>query len=738
MATATSRTLQLERREDGLALLWFDDPDRSLNVFSTAVLNELGAMLDQAAADAGIKCLVILSRKPASFIAGADVHEFTKITGPEQAMELCAAGQRLFDKLAALRMPTAAVIHGTCLGGGLELALACDYRVVADLPSTQIGFPEVDLGIIPAWGGTQRLPRVVGIERAFHVILRRRRLDAVAAHRWGLADSLVPDQQAALREITRKYPDYLRQGKQPKVGLPLRTWRQRLLEGNPMGRWLLFRGAKRILRRLVPDDMPAPWEALRAIQVGVRHGMAAGLAQECEAAGRLATTAASRNLITLFLLARGGLEGKEAASALANGRAIRRVGIVGAGTMGAGIAQLAAVKGFDVAVQEVNEAALAAGVKKIEGLIRKAVDRGVLSAAEAETKLSRMIKTTSWEGFGDVDLVIEAAIEDLDLKRKIFRELEKRTRRDAILATNTSSLSVTELQKQSQFPARVAGLHFFNPVHKMPLVEVIRAPETAGNIVADLTSWASSLGKTPVTVRDSPGFLVNRILMPYLNEAGILIAEGMPVKHVDHIMRRFGMPMGPLELLDQVGLDVAAHVARAMRPIFANRLQPHPALERMCEWGWLGQKTGKGFYVYRGKSKQVHAEALTRLRAEVAAPSDSSASLLPEQRSIEARERMVCLMANEAAMCLGENLADRAEVIDLAMVLGTGWAFHRGGPLRYADDRGHEDIVKVLDALAQKLGPRFTPCEELRRRARSGDAFYGPQVGTAADASAAS
>ncbi len=288
--------------------------------------------------------------------------------------------------------------------------------------------------------------------------------------------------------------------------------------------------------------------------------------REREAVGRLAQSTAARNLISLFFLIeqarKGGLDGASTAESAAARQSIRRVGVVGAGIMGAGIAQLAAIKGFDLVVQEINEAALAAGVRKIGELLQKAVKRGVLPAGDAERLLARMGKTTSWEGFGDVDLVIEAAIEDLEIKRELFRELEKRTKNTAILATNTSSLSVTELQKSSARPTRIAGLHFFNPVHKMPLVEVIHAPVTAKDIAPVLASWAAGLGKTPVIVRDSPGFLVNRILMPYLNEAGMLIAEGLPVEHVDRIMRRFGMPMGPLELLDQVGLDVAAHVAR--------------------------------------------------------------------------------------------------------------------------------------------------------------------------------
>ncbi|MBV9126248.1 MAG: fatty acid oxidation complex subunit alpha FadJ, partial [Planctomycetes bacterium] len=509
-------------------------------------------------------------------------------------------------------------------------------------------------------------------------------------------------------------------GKRPLKGLPLRTWRQRFLETWP-GRWLLLRGVERILRQRVPEDMPAPREALQAVRVGLSRGVDAGLHYEREAIGRLAVTPACRNLIRLFFLIEasrkpGGVEGAEAA------RAIRRVGVVGAGTMGAGIAQLAAVRGFEVVVQEVNEAALAAGMQKIQKLFDKAVEHRVLPAEEARKKLAGMRRTTSWEGFGEVDLAIEAVIEEVGTKRAVFQELERRTRPEAILATNTSSLSVRQLQEGLAHPGRVGGLHFFNPVHKMPLVEVVRAPATEAAVSDQLVRWAAGVGKTPVVVGDSPGFVVNRILMPYVNEAVLLAGEGMAIEEIDRVMRRFGMPMGPLELLDQVGLDVAAHIARTMQPYFGTRFVPNPVFERLTGKGWLGQKSGTGFYRYPGKKKHPHPEVLALLDSRPPA----SSSALDQTRA--ARERMVLLMVNEAAMCLAEGVAERAEVIDLAMVLGTGWAPHRGGPLRYAEDRGVGEVVSALEDLARRLGPRFEPCAELRRRAAERKPFYDPQA----------
>jgi 3-hydroxyacyl-CoA dehydrogenase/enoyl-CoA hydratase/3-hydroxybutyryl-CoA epimerase len=392
--------------------------------------------------------------------------------------------------------------------------------------------------------------------------------------------------------------------------------------------------------------------------------------------------------------------------------------------MGAGIAQLAAIRGTEVVVQEVNDAALAAGMERIAALFQKAVENRLLGSDIARQKLGAIGRTTQWQGFDQVDLVLEAVSEDLELKRRLFRELERHTQPGTILATNTSSLLVGRLQEGLDRPERVAGLHFFNPVHKMPLVEVVRAAASADEAIATLTRWAVALGKTPVVVKDSPGFVVNRILMPYLYEAVVLAAQKVPVSLIDQTMRRFGMPMGPLELFDQVGLDVVAHSARAMEPLFRDRLGTRPGLgelartfEEMSRRGWLGQKTGLGLYRYRGKAKTVHRAALATLPRDVGSDVSQLIGALPKAVQMrEARERMVLLMVNEAAACLGEGLVADAATIDLAMVLGTGWAPHRGGPLHYADERGLGEVVAKLTELARRFGPRFEPCAELLAR----------------------
>lgn len=715
--------LRVEHHEE-TALLWLEVKGRSLNVLNRQTLADLDAALDavQTAANR-LRRLVIASGRPTGFLAGADVREFADIRSPEQAVALSERGQRLFDKLESLTIPSVAVVQGPCLGGGLELALACDYRVAVGHPRTQFGLPEIKLGLVPAWGGTQRLPRVVGLERALQVILAQRQLDADEARRWGLVDAVVGpgDPRAVALGAAAQLPT----GKRLKSRLPLRSWRQKLLESTGLGRAVLLRGAEAILRKKTPDDMPAPAEALDAIRVGVSQGWNAGLARERQAAARLATTPACRNLVALFL----EMElAKQVPPDLAEvpPKPIRKVGIVGAGTMGAGIAQLAALKGHAVVVREVNEMALGAGLLKITGLFQQAVSRGVLSQQEAQQRTAAIKATTGWDGFADADVVIEAVIEDLELKRRVFGELEAHVRPDAVLATNTSSLGIGRLQEGRTHPERVAALHFFNPVHKMPLIEVGHAAATSREAVAALTRLAIDLGKVPVVVKDSPGFVVNRVLIPYLNEAVLLVTEGMEPRRVDEAARRFGMLMGPLEVMDEVGLDVAAHIARTAQAAFADRFPPNPAYEAMTKGGWLGKKSGAGFYRHSGKKKSTNTAAVAAVRAVGPASGAMIAALPPAAQLPQARERMMLLAVNEAAAVVGEGLVAHPDLVDRAMVFGSGWAPHRGGPLRYADDRGLTDVVTALEGLAARLGPRFQPCEELRRRAAEKRPFRTP------------
>jgi 3-hydroxyacyl-CoA dehydrogenase / enoyl-CoA hydratase / 3-hydroxybutyryl-CoA epimerase len=717
MTLLRTETLRVEQLPGGIACLWLDVGSKGQNVLGRALLTDLDTALDQIAAIADLRVLVIRSAKPGGFLAGADLHEFAEIRTVAEAEAASARGQQLFNKLAGLRLPSIAVIHGPCLGGGLELTLACDYRLVVDQPNTQIGLPEIERGLMPGWGGTQRLPRIVGLERALQIILGNRRLGARDAFRWRLADAAAPPGDVVEAELGRLVQQALTEGKRQRNRLPLHTWRQRLLESNPLGLWLLYRGTEQLLRKRVADDMPAPYQAMKAIRLGLSQGMDAGLAFERTAVAQLVTSPACRNLVSLFFNSDRARKLPDPIRRLATEK-VRKVGIVGAGTMGAGIAQLAALRGYEVVVREANAEALGAGIMRIQALFQKAVERGVVAAADADTKLKALKGTLAWDGFENADLIVEAALEDLDAKRTIFRELDRLVRADTVLATNTSSLSIAAIAEGLPHRRLVAGCHFFNPVHKLPLLEIVRGPETDDHTIDLLRSWGVALGKVPIVVKDSPGFVVNRILAPYLGDAVLLVAEGMDVKEVDRLMHRFGMAAGPLETLDQVGLDVAAHVGKVIGPAFADRWPQSPAFEMMRERGWLGQKNGWGFYRYAAKTPHVNEAAVLMLReANLSGQAPRQPNLSADERLAWARDRLVLLCVNEAAACVAEGLTEDSATIDLAMVLGTGWAPHRGGPLRYAEDRGLAEVMRRLTALVQQVGPRFRPHPELTRRA---------------------
>lgn len=723
MTFLKTENFEIDTDENGVALMKIDVPNRSVNVITRQFFDDFNNALDRIAEESSIRLLVIRSMKPSGFFAGADIQTFAEIASVDEAITMSKRGQDLFNKLELLPIPVIAIIHGVCLGGGLELALACDYRLVIDGPKTQIGLPEIRLGLLPGWGGTQRLPRVVGLERSMRMILASQMLNAREAKKWGLADSLARTEVEQRQQIHQWMDIARKKGKVFRRGLPHYTMRQWLLETNSIGRSILFKGSKKILESRTPEDMPAPFEAFEAIRVGVTKGPEEGYQYEREAAGQLALSPACHNLVSLFL------EREKARKSDGEKAPIQNVGVVGTGTMGAGIAQLAALKEHVTAVQEVNAEALGRGVLQINQLFQKAMAKGVISPQDYAKKIDLIKGTLSWEGFAETDLVIEAAVEQLDAKRGLFHLMEQNSKPTTILATNTSSLSVSAMAESVSHPERVAGLHFFNPVHKMELVEVIQSPQTSEQTIRTLMQWARDLGKTPVLVKDSPGFLVNRILMPYVNEAVILVHEGMGIDEVDRIMKRFGMLMGPLEMVDQVGLDIAAHVAESMKPMFGDRAAPSVAFERMRSGSWLGQKSGAGFYRYsKGKKSGVNRDALPMLQQ--GSPSDGISQLPPKEQAQQARDRMVLLMVNEAAMCLQEQIVSDPQTVDLAMILGTGWAPHRGGPLHYADTRGLQDVVSTLNDLA-KQGRHFEPCDELKRRAEANEPFFTDQRPTA-------
>ncbi|MCW1916095.1 3-hydroxyacyl-CoA dehydrogenase NAD-binding domain-containing protein [Luteolibacter sp. GHJ8] len=634
-------------------VLTFDREGSSANIFDRPALVELSEKLDALSAHPELAGLIIRSAKPSIFIAGADLKALSSAHG-EELRDLIELGQATFDKLAHLPYPTVAAIHGACVGGGLELALACDWRVASDEKATKIGLPETQLGILPAWGGTTRLPRLIGLPAALPLILAGKIMPAKAARAKGIVDAVVPQEHLEEHALV-----LLQKGK--------RHAKPHLLIHNPLVAPLIALKARADLKKKTHGLYPGPEAALEVAAKSCYGPVHAGFEREREAILQLAERPETHQLLRLFFLQERAKKHKIVA---ADPQPVGRCAVIGAGVMGAGIAYWLSTRGHEVILRDLDDAALAKGMKSIAKGYDEARKRRVLTPTEAARGIDRILPSSVPVPLDRCDLVIEAAVEKLDIKRKVFADLSARTRPDTILATNTSALPVHELAEVITHPERLVGLHFFNPVHRMQLVEVVRTPQTSDATLATAVGFVRSIGKLPVVVRDSPGFLVNRILMPYLVEAASLFERGGDPEELDDDMLDFGMPMGPLRLLDEVGLDVAAHVARTLADAFPERMKVPDLLDKLIAKGHLGRKSGSGFYIYEGHRTRPNLEALALRSGTEPLPADT------------ARHLARC-MSEEARLCLDEHVAETADDIDLAMVLGTGYAPFRGGPLQY-------------------------------------------------------
>jgi 3-hydroxyacyl-CoA dehydrogenase / enoyl-CoA hydratase / 3-hydroxybutyryl-CoA epimerase len=602
-----------------------------------------------------------------------------------------------------------AAVDGVCLGGGTELILACDVRIASDRPETRIGLPEIRLGIIPGFGGTTRLPRVIGLSDALGMILTGTTVSARRAQRTGLISERM--HPAVLYERARELALSLADGAKPARRRPRLL--KRVLDGTSPGRRIVLRQARRQVLRETRGHYPAPLEALRVVRRSARLPLDAALAVEAEAVGRLVVTDVSKNLLHVFRLMEAA---KKAGPPGAVPRPVERVAVLGAGVMGGGIAQLLAYRGLDVRLKDIAADALGLGLRHARGMFDRMVRRGRIQRRDAERFMDAISPTLEYTGFATADVVIEAVVERMDVKKQVLREAEASVRPGCVLASNTSSLSISDMQSALDRPADFAGMHFFNPVHRMPLVEVIRGDATSDDTVATVLALTRRLEKTPVIVRDGPGFLVNRILAPYLNEAGWLLAEGAPVEDVDRALRRFGMPMGPLRLLDEVGLDVARHAGAVMHAAFGDRLAPPPPLTALEGTGLLGRKGGRGFYRYEGERERG---VNTGVYAALSLPARRS-----EVAEDEIRDRMLLAMVNEAARILEEGIVAGPGDVDLGMITGTGFPPFRGGLLRWADATGLAAIERRLSELAARHGARFEPAPMIRAAAAAGRGFY--------------
>ncbi|HWL52770.1 MAG TPA: 3-hydroxyacyl-CoA dehydrogenase NAD-binding domain-containing protein [Chthoniobacteraceae bacterium] len=698
--------LQLTMLGEGIARLTFDQPGKSANTFDEAVLEALDAQLEALEQQADLRGVVIDSAKPTVFMAGADLDLF-RSADPERLDHLLALGQRVFNRLEALPVPTVAMIHGACLGGGYEMALACDYRIATPDKATRIGLPETQLGIVPAWGGTTRLPRLVGVPTALKVILKGKRVPAREALRLGMVDEVVPHEwllKAAVRVL-------LGDGKrEPLHKRHIEFYRRpiNLAVANVIAR----RSRAEVIRQ-TRGHYPAVMKALQLVIEGAgEREPGVALARERTALLELVRRPEAGNLFAAFMLTerarkRMKTEGHGASP-------VGSAAVIGAGVMGAGIAQWLSSRGVRVVLRDLDTQRVAAGMKRIIGLYQKGVKRRLLTEREAREGLERVAPAPADVPCGAlrrVDLVIEAAVEELGAKQAIFRELDAAAPLDALLASNTSALPIRELAAAAtEHARRTIGLHFFNPVASMRLVELVLPEGVEPEARACAFAFVAQIGKLALPVADRPGFLVNRVLMPYLMEAALAFEGGMEAASIDETMLAFGMPMGPLRLIDEIGLDVALDAARTLHAAFPERMALPPFLERMVAAGLLGRKVGSGFYEFSapgGKGARPNPKAES-FRGEGAAPVEPGTL----------RERMLYRMIDEAACALEEKVVASARDIDLGMMLGAGFPPFRGGLLRYADSVGIPRILQEMEAMNLK------PCDLLYTKAAAQESFH--------------
>ncbi|CAN5498597.1 fatty acid oxidation complex subunit alpha FadJ [soil metagenome] len=682
-STPAAPLLRREIGDAAVCLLTFDRPDSGANIFDAAALRDLSEQLDFIEKEADLKGVIITSAKKSIFIAGADLQTLLRQAQTGEMRAFIAEGQRIFNRLAALKIPTVAAIHGACAGGGYEIALACDARIASDAPATRIGLPETTLGLVPAWGGATRLPRLIGPERAAEVILKGRLYTAWEALKLGLVDEVVPQEQL------------------------LAAARARLKAGKPAPKPAQADSKQVEAPR---SQNPAPAQAAEIINRSLTSTIDESLTRELDAIVELGETESTRNLIRNFFLADRYRKGASKAPA----EKFAHAAVIGAGVMGSGIAQWLSSRGISVILRDVSTDVLNRGLANIEKVYGEAIKRGLMSDEKAREGRSRIVASANPGAMRDVQIVIEAASEKLALKKEIFRDLDTKIDDTDILATNTSALSITALAAETQHPNRVIGLHFFNPVSRMKLIEVVIGQQTSDETKERALAFARQIGKLPVVVQDSPGFLVNRVLFPYLLDAAELFEQGADAKKIDDALVEWGMPMGPLRLIDEIGVDITVDIAATLEKSLGGRGATPAILEKMRAANLLGRKTGSGFYKYEGKAQSPN---------DAIEPWRSSAATIASAASISADDlalRLVYLMVNEAARCLEEKVVASPEDADYGMILGTGFAPLRGGPLRFAD---HFGIARMVEA-GERHGGKFLPCDLLRQHAKEGTTFY--------------
>lgn len=700
-----------------IGLVEFDMVGEKVNKLSTPMMTRLREVISELR-KSKFKVVIFKSNKNKIFIAGADIEEIKSITTKEAFDKVVGMGQTIFNELEDLPMPTIAAVNGACAGGGCEFIMACDYRIASEDNSTRIGLPETKLGIIPGFGGCVRMPRIIGLQAALDIILAGKLLPAQKAAKIGLVDQAVHP-AILMDQAVKLAKEIIADGakKRRKHFVPAGAV-NKILE-SLVGRGIVFSQAKKGVMKMTHGHYPAPLKAIEAISQS--YGVAdreKAMSIERAAFVDCATTEISKNLIHVFYLTEM-VKKQTGIAGSAKAREVKSLGILGAGTMGGGIAFTAADKGINVRMKDINFDAIGKGLKHARELWQKEVKKRRINKYELNQRMDRVTGTTDYSGFKSLDVVVEAIVEDMEIKKKVIGQTAAEMRPDAIIATNTSSLSVTEMAAGHPRPEFFAGMHFFNPVNKMPLVEVIRGEKTSDETIATIFELSKKMGKMPVVVKDGPGFLVNRLLLPYMAEAAFLLQEGMSIEVVDKTyVKDFGMPMGPFALMDEVGLDVCIKVLKIFKKAFGSRVEMAPCMEKLGSSGRLGKKNSKGFYKYDERGKRLEVDQSIYSELGLSSPSSPLTTK-------ECVERGVFAMINECSLALVEDrIVETPHEVDLAMIMGTGFPPFRGGLLKYADSIGSQYIVDQLEVYSAKGAARLKPSTPLKNMAKNSRKFY--------------
>ncbi|HFQ5402109.1 TPA: fatty acid oxidation complex subunit alpha FadJ [Vibrio vulnificus] len=699
------KAFNLKIDEQNIAWLGIDVPNEKMNTLQAAFADEMKAIFAQLKDSSGLKGLIVHSLKPDNFVAGADVRMLEACKTAPEAEALARQGQELFQQLSDLPYPVVAAIHGPCLGGGLELALACDFRVCSDDDATRLGLPEVQLGLLPGSGGAQRLPRLIGLLPSLDLILTGKQLRAKKAKKLGVVDACVP--QTILLDVAKQFVEKGKKRAKQKV-----TTKEKLLSGSGLGRKFVFEQAAKKTHEKTRGNYPATVAILQVIQHGLEKGMKQGLELEAKRFGELVMSNESKALRSIFFAT---TEMKKETGSEAKPSKVGMVGVLGGGLMGAGISHVSVAKAkVPVRIKDVSNDGVLNALKYNYKLFDKQRKRRILSKAQLQSKMLQLSGGTDFTSFNRTDVVIEAVFEDLSLKQQMVADIEANAKPETIFATNTSSLPIHKIAEKAQRPENIVGLHYFSPVEKMPLVEVIPHESTSEETIATVVALAKKQGKTPIVVKDQAGFYVNRILAPYMNESAHILLANEPIDKIDTALLDFGFPVGPITLLDEVGVDIGAKIMPILVAELGARFKGPDVFDVLLNDGRKGRKSGKGFYTYKGKKKEVDKSVYKLLK------------LTPESKLSDNDIALRCVlpMLNEAVRCLDDGIIRSPRDGDIGAIFGIGFPPFLGGPFRYMDQFGLKELVEKMNQFAEKYGDRFAPCDGLLTRAGEGRRFY--------------